>query len=184
MGPETESSVSAKATLHFTATFQSQQAYDDAKRDGMSVELWTDIPVDHRNEGDWSSMPFQEADVASPDFDEGFPLLANSEASNAKTLHLRIPVPRSGRTNYLFTHRLVYPSGHIKWLGHYGHDGSLVIERSDPRFTRGTLLDKDGESLVAGVGGWEDKEIAQLSQTFDWSIHAIQEDGYVSNPCS
>lgn len=54
-----------------------------------------------------------------------------------------------------------------------------MIERSDPRFTRGTFLDKDGEALVAGKNGWVDKEIAQLSKTFDWSIHAIQEDGCV-----
>ena len=33
---------------------------------------------------------------------------------------------------------------------------------------------------MSGANGWVDKEIGQLSKTFDWSIHAIQDDGYVS----
>lgn len=173
VGPESQPS--CVQTIHFTASFPSQQAYDEHRRERVRVELWTNIPTAENKSGaHWVALPFKERDVITPEDSGAFALLP--ETSSVKTLHLEIPVPRSGNS-YGFTHRLSYPSGEIRWLGRYRHDGQLVIERSDPRFTRGTFLDKDGEALVSGANGWVDKEIGQLSKTFDWSIHAIQDDG-------
>ncbi|KAF7982103.1 hypothetical protein HWV62_30433 [Athelia sp. TMB] len=175
VGPESQPS--CVQTIHFTASFPSQQAYDEYRRDRVRVELWTNVPTAENKSGGqgWVALPFRERDAITPEDSGAFALLP--ETPSVKTLHLEIPVPRSGNS-FSFTHRLSYPSGEIRWLGQYRRDGQLIIERSDPRFTRGTFINKDGESLVSGVNGWVDKEIGQLSKTFDWSIHAIQDDGY------
>lgn len=168
--------------LHFTATFGSQDDYDTAQRDGVRVELWTDIPDEDHGKGGWRAIHFQDSGSnVVKDSDESFSFQPKASTSTSKVLHIQTSVRFSGRQRYGYTHRLVYPSGEVKWLGDYGRDGVLIVEHGDPRFVQGKeiLEAPESEQTIFSDQGWKDSELGQLSPDFDWSVCGIQENGYV-----
>jgi hypothetical protein len=170
---------SSTIDLHFSAAFASQEDDHEANRDGVTVELWSNIPGAHRREGRWGAISF---DRPTSDSGNGFPIIPG-DTSNSKVLHLSITIPISGRNHWEieYTYRLVYPSGEIKWLGDYERNGVVVFERSDPDFFRGRFFDsrvREG-TFSSGEDGWDNKEFMRLSQDVDWSIYAIRQDGSV-----
>lgn len=96
VGPESQPS--CVQTIHFTASFPSQQAYDEYRRDRVRVELWTNVPTAENKSGGqgWVALPFRERDAITPEDSGAFALLP--ETPSVKTLHLEIPVPRSGNS--------------------------------------------------------------------------------------
>lgn len=191
--------------LWFTATFASREDYDQAKRERVRVELWTNIPT---NDGDnaWRAMAFHWEDSSDAEAEahgnpaEGstparFSLIQNDKSDvslDSMTLHLHISVPLTpghGRDQFEYTHRLVYPSsGRIEWLGEYARNGVLVFNRKvDPRFVQGEGLlfrshaqDCKGSVLSPSRReGWDGEEVARLSSEFDWSICTMDENSCV-----
>lgn len=165
------------AELKFTTSFESTDAFDEFNRDSARVELWTDA----RKDGQWVGIPFQ-------DFNSGgalaFPPLDNDKR-NTLQLHAIVSVPLSGRgpSGFSYTFRLVYPSGQIVWLGGYGRDGSITLERGDSRIS---LL---GDEWSTSNGGsshlWksrmkvDDIDVAHLSREWQWNLCVVGRDRFV-----
>lgn len=172
--------------LHFAATFASQADYDEVKRSGIKVELWTDIPTKNRGDEGWRAIAFQEPTGINSTGGR-FSLIPKRPSSNV-VLHLCISVPLAGRDRFEYTHRLVYPSGRIKWLGKYACNGVLRFHHgsgtADPRFIpgEGFILSRNlGEAMSSGPDGWHETEVARLSPNFDWSICAMDDNAYVDD---
>lgn len=51
---------------------------------------------------------------------------------NTLFVHLRVPLGNYIDARFWFTYRLVHPSGEIQWLGEFGRNGELVIEKGLP----------------------------------------------------
>jgi hypothetical protein len=169
---------SSSIELQFSAAFASLEDEREARLDGVKVELWSDISMAHGMGGQWGALGFE---WESNHTDSGKFLAGISEGP--MVLYLRTRILISGRSQVQYTYRLVYPSGKIKWLGDYEHDGVLVFERKDPH---GIFLGPhtgDG-TFFLGQDRWDNMEVMRLSRDIGWSIYAIREDGSVCMSCA
>jgi len=144
------------AVLNFTATLHVAD-HDELRRNRGSVQLWSDIPFDHAtaSPGDWVACDFEEVtapggasaastmEVLLGDVRRDY---TESQERSVLSLQICVPLAKNGQSRFAFTYRLVYRSGEIRWLGEYGQNGTLVIERTDPE-----LILTDG--WVPGEGG-------------------------------
>jgi hypothetical protein len=168
---------SSTIDVHFSAVFASQEDYNQARWDGVGVELWSNIPVGKDDR--WEAIRFQWAPDHRHNLGACSPIICGM--SNTKVLHLKVAIPISGRNQIEYTYRLVYPSGEIKWLGDYERNGILVFKCRDPRFVHGNFFGshiREG-TFSFGPDKYDNKEVARLSQDVGWSIFAIREDGLV-----
>ena len=169
--------------LHFSATFSSKAEYNDIKRDGGIVELWTNIPDSQGVEGQWRAISFEDWDAnlsASVHSTETVSFEPKVEStSDSKVLHLHLAVPNSSWQKwYQYTHRIAYPQfDSIKWLGDYGRDGVLVIAADESP----TNSDRC-KTISSSTGDSRERLVAQLSPNADWSVFAVQGDGYEAPP--
>ena len=169
--------------LHFSATFSSKAEYDDIKRNGGIVELWTNIPDSQVVEGQWRAISFEDwdADIDASVHSTGTLSFGPKveSTSDSKVLHLHLEVPNSsGGKWYQYTHRIAYPRfGNIKWLGDYGRDGVLVISADE------SPADSDrSKTISSSTGDSKERLVAQLNPNADWSVFSIQGDGYEVPP--
>lgn len=176
--------------LHFTATFGSRRDYDEFKGAGARLEVWTELQVGTKPEGQWGELAFPYEpraadDLGSTDIDMGntFSLLpADSLGSTSPdeqlTLSLTFRSRISDRAQAGYTYRLIYPHG-VEWLGEFGRDGVLVFKREDPRLalSEGWRSHSDAsyqwQSASAQVGPDPEHEVAKLSTEFEWYIWAV-----------
>lgn len=171
---------SATTLLHFSATFSSKAEYDAIKRGGGIVELWTDISDSQGVEGKWRAISFEDWDTTLKTSIHSTETLSfgpkYESTSDSKVLHLQLAVPNSsGKRRYQYTHRITYPRfGNIKWLGDYGRDGVLVIAAGE-----NPAGSDRSKTTSSGTGDSKDRQVAQLSSDVDWSVFAIQGNGYV-----
>lgn len=180
--------------LVFKATFDSRESYDRAKRDGVRVEMWTDLPVLEQPDWEWAALAFEEPakagqvqsgrkvlSLVSP---EVHPAIHGEENALYARLSVRLHEYTPGH-QFSFTYRLVYPSGEIRWLGEYGHNGVLVVERGVIPAALGVHLNEswnvgsDGKAETQVVGVVE-REVGRLSGELNWSTWAIEENRYVA----
>ena len=103
--------------LSFTATVTDGQL--DA---GSTIQIWSDIPdnsqpsVD-RKQQEWSARSFQFR-------------------QNASAASLSIPFRdfvHPSLSQFSFTYRILHPDGRVQWLGDFGKNGSLIVNRYDDR---------------------------------------------------
>lgn len=103
--------------LTFIATVTNGQL--DAR---STIQIWSDIPdnsqpsVD-RKQQEWSPRSFQFC-------------------QNTSAAELSIPFPdfiHPSRSQFSFTYRILHPDGRIQWLGDFGKNGSLIVNRYDDR---------------------------------------------------
>ncbi|KAF8058275.1 hypothetical protein FPV67DRAFT_1722058 [Lyophyllum atratum] len=147
------------AVLNFTATLRAAD-HDQLGRKGGRVQLWSNIPIDGAtgSPGEWASCDFEEstttgseASASTTEVRLGDAGQDDTESSEQKVLSLQlcVPIATNGQSRFAFTYRLVYPSGEIRWLGEFGKNGALVLERvgRDP----GLVL---AEGWVPGEGGF------------------------------
>ena len=125
------------ALLHFSAEIS---AHDHNKliQDHACIQLWSDLPHNDQSDGGWGALDFTYQKQATEEFSSSHkislgstcPLLASEEKV---TLFLEVvaPLPMSRIPHFSFTYRILYPSGHIKWLGPFGQNGTLSFKRSD-----------------------------------------------------
>lgn len=161
--------------LHFTATLSSPADYDQVASGLIKLQVWSDIPANDRGTGDWGEAEFKPVPVAD---EHGFSLLTDERNEIKTSLTLDFSVPSSGE-RFSFTYRMVYPSGEIKWLGHYGHNGTLVLDRadSDPVFLNDGWVPADDESYRRDSDGRpvQDFEVVKLSHPADYTPYSVDE---------
>lgn len=176
--------------LLFRASFDSEEDRAHAKQERIRVEVWSDIPVEGRAPGEWGALAFEHSSEDASRGSDTFSLLPRSDVPSqgeaaAKThgaLHLkltaRLPYVRA---QFSYTYRLVFPSGEIRWLGEYGRNGSLVLERRDPRFNlrKGWTTENEGLHLWHAETPADDVEVAELSRDFDWFCWAVGGEGRI-----
>lgn len=173
------------AHIRFTASFPSREAFEQARSEGVRVEMWTDLSVGESN-GDWHALPFVYPGAAPIKENEAGPstlVLGPSEYKDAsdefgKDVYLDVVLPRSlSETRFSFTYRLVRAWGAIEWLGAFGRNGDLVLERSEERFTLAEGCSLEDGLLVRGEDSFENVPVARLNQDFEWACWALDHDG-------
>jgi hypothetical protein len=164
------------AELKFTASFESIDAFDEFNRDGIRAELWADL----RKDGQWVGIPFEPNDEEPLAFS-----LLDYDKRKTPKLYTIFSVPLSSQdpSSFSYTFRLVYPSGRVRWLGDFGRDGSIVLERGDPRVS---LLGDDWSTSSSGLSKlWRSRidvhsmEVARLNKGLEWNACIIGKDKYV-----
>lgn len=173
------------AHVRFTASFPSREAFEQARYEGVRVEMWTDLPVGESG-GDWHDLPFVYPGAVDVETNEAGPstlVLGSSEYNdasddNGKDIYLDLVLPRSlCGARFSFTYRLVRAWGHIEWLGAFGQNGDLVFERSEERFTLAEGCALEDGLLVRGEDSFEDAPVAHLNQDLEWDCWALDHDG-------
>ncbi|KAH9947695.1 hypothetical protein B0H21DRAFT_821697 [Amylocystis lapponica] len=175
--------------LIFKATFSSRAAHDQARREGVRVEMWTDLPVAGRALGEWGALAFQmldHASVAREEADSDRVLEMSSQdqqsgsAADEQALHVTLPLALCDRapTKFSYTYRLVYPSGSVRWLGQYGQNGVIIVERGYPGLNLGAgWRDSDDGSCLLESGA-EETEVGELSGEMEWSSCRVGRDSW------
>ena len=109
--------------LTFTATVTPD---DELQLDSRSIiQIWADIPDNNQPLGlikgeqqEWSARSFEFQ-------------------NNSSTAYLPIPFQSflhdPYRSHFSFTYRILHPDGRVQWLGEYGKNGSLIVNRYDDR---------------------------------------------------
>ena len=103
--------------LTFTA------AVGDGELDARAtIQIWTDIPDNsepsiNRRQQDWSPRSFQ--------------FRQNSSVASLSIPFLDFIHP--SRSQFAFTYRILHPDGQVQWLGDYGKNGALIVNRYDDR---------------------------------------------------
>lgn len=171
--------------LHFSAALSARD-YDDLSKDNVKMQVWSDIPVGGRHAGEWGELDFEvpKRSVHPP---PSFSLLTahhnkHHDEVQRNTLSLKFSISLEGQhARFSFTYRLLYPSGEIKWLGEFGNNGTLVLNKTTSRLVLG-----EGWSLKNDASSWntrgrlvEDLEVARVAHFSDYTAWAVSEDRLV-----
>lgn len=146
--------------LRLTASFASRDAFQQAKRDGTRVEMYTNLPVGVAN-GEWHALLFKYTD----------------EDDTTAYLDLELP-PTTADARFSFTYRLVHARGAVQWLGEYGRDGVLDIEHQEDRFSPVEGCKLDGDRVVCVSGTSTSAAVAKLNLALDWVCWSFTRQGY------
>lgn len=183
--------------LRFKATFDSRAAYEQARRDGTRVEMWTDLPIaGTAYEGGWRALVFQYEDGEllideAAKQDESVLIISSGSKKTEKkraeetSVYLSVRLSSENITpafpgadvKFSFTYRVVWPSGNVQWLGEYGRNGVFLVRRGETRLHYSRVVScEDGLEVVSsGVGPSE--EVARLSNEFVWESWAAGKAG-------
>ncbi|TRM60157.1 hypothetical protein BD626DRAFT_571937 [Schizophyllum amplum] len=172
-------SLNGDAHMRLLATLGDNE-YAELKKLGAIVQAWSDMPGGGRCAGQWGELDFVEIDAA-PAVDENALSLAppaeeSPAAAPTHTLALPLVVPLAGRAmEFSFTYRLLYPSGQVRWLGQYGNNGKLVVERSEPAIDLEGAWEGDAENAVLDRSSGADAGlvIARLRKQTDYEVCSI-----------
>ncbi|EIN13621.1 hypothetical protein PUNSTDRAFT_109810 [Punctularia strigosozonata HHB-11173 SS5] len=176
--------------LAFTASYDSQDEYAQAIRAGARLEMWTDIPHRSRGAGEWGAIAFNApaADDTTNKAELTFSLdsprkpASTDNSSLQLEYDMRLPdwlaTDRPARFSY--TYRLRWPSGEVRWLGQFGRNGTILVERKDPRFILGDGWVKRSDGSLTHTG--EEKadgtvEVGRLSRELEWSYWTFGKSG-------
>ncbi|KAI0639140.1 hypothetical protein C8Q77DRAFT_1204680 [Trametes polyzona] len=164
----------AAQSILFRATFDSRESLLKAQADGVKIELWSDVPAGGRSLGEWGASQFSTL-AAQPESD-GTPIFSlrdteeeeDPQREHSLYVHLRLPHIDHVGARFSFTYRLVYPSGDVKWLGEYGRNGELVIERGLPgvNLREGWNIAEDGTYRTHAFPG--ERVLGHLEDPDDW----------------
>ncbi|KAF5374911.1 hypothetical protein D9758_000074 [Tetrapyrgos nigripes] len=169
--------------------------------DGMKVQIWSNIPSQERYDGQWGAMDFETKQSDQADFHAVSLSLGHSseedynvQTKNKHILFLHLSVPFSNAASISsFTYRLLLPTGEQRWLGLYGQNGILILDKTDPDAS-GLSLEKEGwestNSDSVPVWQWrastdsegKDLFVAKITRPQDWSIQGIGKEGYLDYP--
>ncbi|KAG7450223.1 uncharacterized protein BT62DRAFT_498270 [Guyanagaster necrorhizus] len=172
------------AELCFSATVDDSD-YEQLQRDKGKVQLWSDLPVNGRNAGDWGETAFQECIAIQ---DDELSLGFDEDNSDKHVLSLVVPIPYAAHIHrqFSFTYRIVYPSGDVKWLGSFGDNGSFVLEetKSDERVDLlGEYWSRNDEGVHVWNTGSSIMESVLIAKAFHpnhWNVWAVGADSWVS----
>jgi hypothetical protein len=178
--------------LAFSAAYDSQDECARAFRAGARLEMWTDIPHRARAAGEWGAIAFDPP---------ANPVDADSDSGRAQELVFALDAPRRPGANadvnvirleydlrlpewlatdrparFAYTYRLRWPSGAVRWLGQFGRNGAVLVERKDPRFVLGDGWARRADGSLARVAADAEAdasaevEVGRLSRELEWSF--------------
>lgn len=155
--------------LQFTANLTSQE-YQENLQAGARLQLWSDIPTGGRGPGEWGETDFE---VVPGNTLSGLSLLPWDYKAETPTCSLIVSIPFPKESHrFSFTYRILYPSGEARWLGTFGHNGSLSIDRQTSH-----LLPGEGWHMHDGSFTWstrgklvEDLEVAKIANPAQWAV--------------
>lgn len=167
--------------LTFKASFDSPAAYEEARRDGTRVEMWTDLPAPgHGETGGWRALAFEyvgdsgDAEkgglVISCVASERIPSPAQEQTAAYATVSVPAGLIPEG-SMFSFTYRVVYSSGHVQWLGAYGQNGILEFAKRDVRVN----FEVDGNEVR--LSGQKGKQVGTLNMELRWERWALDKNG-------
>lgn len=176
--------------LRFSAVLGDED-FQQFKKNGMKVQVWSNIPLGRRNEGEWGEIDLHEANEpasvgSSDDSQISLVALEDVKAKAENVLFAICSVPFSGSSDdyYSFTYRIVYPSGEIHWLGQFGQNGMVHINTASKNDS-GIVFEEGLEANTAPFA-WntrgrqvEDLLIAQVAHPEDWSVWTVGKDRHV-----
>ncbi|KAL1740758.1 hypothetical protein HDZ31DRAFT_85255 [Schizophyllum fasciatum] len=173
-------SLDGEAHMRLLAVLDKKE-YIELKKAGAIVQAWSDMPGGGRCAGQWGELDFVEIDAGLAGDDEGALSLAPLDeppaaASTQHTLALPLVVPLAGRAvEFAFTYRLLYPSGQVHWLGQFGKNGRLVVEREPPAVDLEGPWEGDAGAGVLDRTGGEDAGlvIARLRRQNKYEVCGI-----------
>ncbi|THV06088.1 hypothetical protein K435DRAFT_849525 [Dendrothele bispora CBS 962.96] len=203
----TTSKQASTAQLQFTA-FLDDHEFQQLKN-GMKVQIWTNIPSDERRNGEWGAMDFElDDELFSIQHDSSAIPLSfgpssvygsardaahespNTESRHVLTAKFSVPVSTSGNS-FSFTYRLLYPSGEERWLGSYGQNGTLYLGISSKPDESGFALENDWALTNSdSVPLWQwrsdsvvkDLRVAEFLHPEDWSVCCVGKEGTLEGP--
>ncbi|CDO70267.1 hypothetical protein BN946_scf184942.g67 [Trametes cinnabarina] len=167
----------------FKATFEDRESLLEARAKGVRVEVWSNVPVAGRPSGEWGAFIFgplrcetvpertlnfsTEDATEEPEDDQERPLY----------VHVRAPFHEHIDGRFQFTYRLVYPSGEIKWLGEFGRNGELIIERGLPGvdLREGWSISDDGTYRTHAFPG--ERVLGHLTDPNAWTCWSWKSPG-------
>ncbi|KAJ3936647.1 MAG: hypothetical protein NXY57DRAFT_984734 [Lentinula lateritia] len=181
--------------LRFSAVLGDED-FQQFKKNGMKVQVWSNIPLGRRNEGEWGEIDLHEANEpasvgSSDDSQISLVALEDVKAKAENVLFAICSVPFSGSSDdyYSFTYRIVYPSGEIHWLGQFGQNGMVHINTASKNDS-GIVFEEGLEANTAPFA-WntrgrqvEDLLIAQVAHPEDWSVWTVGKDSLFKGPAT
>ncbi|KAI0651589.1 hypothetical protein C8Q79DRAFT_45865 [Trametes meyenii] len=168
---------STSQSILFKVSFESRGSLLEAQRDGIKVEVWSDVPAGGRLPGEWGAVQFgtmEPGPALRPQVAERSALHDAAEEDGLaedRSLYAGLRVSLSDRVGarFSFTYRLVYPSGHVQWLGEFGRNGELVVEQGLPGvdLREGWNISGDGTYRTHAFPG--DRVLGSLTDPQAWS---------------
>jgi hypothetical protein len=148
--------------LRFSAVLGDEE-FQQFKLGEMKVQLWSDIPVHQRREGEWGELDFHEI----------------SAEDSLLSVVCSVPLPPSSN-HFSFTYRLVFSSGQVKWLGAFGRNGRIHIDNASKNdsgivFEQGWETPSEWSTYGKQV---DDVQIAQVVRPEEWSFWTVGKDGF------
>ncbi|KAF9073809.1 hypothetical protein BDP27DRAFT_266941 [Rhodocollybia butyracea] len=170
---------SSSVELRFSAVLDDDEL-QQLKKDGVKVQVWSDIPAGGRTEGDWGEIELHE--VVS-DGSSDVSLVTLGDDNNLNTfLSAVCSVPYPSK-DFSFTYRLVYPSGHVQWLGYFGRNGTIHFERTSSDISG--VVFGEGWTTMRAPFTWntrgrlvEDVPIVRLVSPEEWTIWSLGKDSF------
>ncbi|KAJ3993937.1 hypothetical protein F5050DRAFT_609703 [Lentinula boryana] len=177
--------------LRFSAVLGDEE-FQQFKEHGMKVQVWSDIYLGGKNEGEWGEIDLHEVPSvlgSSNDSQAKISLGLDDRDKPENLLSVICSVPFARSSHYSFTYRVVYSSGEIKWLGQFGRNGTVHIDATSKN-TSGIVFE---EGLVEKTAPFvwstrgkevEDLLIAEVVHPEDWSIWAVGKNSLVKGPAA
>jgi len=112
------------------------------------------------------------------------------KSSNHLSVICSIPFSGQSSQHFYFTYRLVYPSGEVKWLGHFHRNGTLIVD-TIPKSNLDIVLEGGWATNRRGPFVWnmrgrqgEEVPIAQVVRLEDWVFWSARKDSFLTGPAS
>lgn len=167
--------------LRFEARLSSED-YLQLRNVGANLQLWSNIGA----ASEWGQLDFQFFSSESPTVNAMSLLGPSDHDDQSKALSLAVSVPfPTEPLHYSFTYRLVYPSGEIKWLGSFGHNGSLVIDKKNSYLFKYDGWNVSDTSLTWNAQGKlvQNHPVALVLNLQNWIVHSVRWVSISSSAC-
>ncbi|CAA7258793.1 unnamed protein product [Cyclocybe aegerita] len=187
--PETQT-----ISLLFTAKLSASD-YDQLNRDRGRVQLWSDLPHKDRAYGVWGEFEFgqnRREDAPGSALSGAYRVSLGSSLpsydSQEKTLYLPVllSADECWARRFLFTYRIVYPSGETTWLGAFGQNGTLFLDPVEANTLHGLSLqsgwevdEAKGRRIFAIQGTVNSLLVAKIPKMTDFRIWALGKDSFL-----
>ncbi|KAJ7275388.1 hypothetical protein B0H12DRAFT_1227885 [Mycena haematopus] len=173
--------------LHFTATVKNAADYEQVASGHVKLQVWSDIPGNGRLAGEWGETEFKPVPRPLSVNEFAWHSVDNQPGkSMSLTLGFSVLVLSGHGQRFSFTYRMVHPNGEIKWLGHYGHNGTLVLDWTD---ADPVILDEhwvptpENDSYRRNSNGRavQDLQVARLAHSSNYIPYPVGENSFFNH---
>ncbi|KAF7339764.1 RING finger protein 8 [Mycena sanguinolenta] len=154
------------ALLHFTATLNNPADYEQVASGHVKLQVWSEIPGNGRHAGEWGEAEFKPV-----------------HSVNGSKKHVLVASYRWPTREPPYSGLLLYPDGAIKWLGDYGHNGTLVLNWTDLDpviLDEHWVLAPGNDSYLRESTGRavHDLQVARLAHPFNYMVYPAGENSF------